>query len=83
MERKKLYKIDPYYPSSQVCSICGYQNKKIKDLRIRKYTCPKCKRELDRDQNAAINILFEGIKKIHGRNSIKDKRKNKLRKDIR
>ena len=60
---KKLYKIDPYYPSSQVCSVCGYQNKKLKDLRIRKYTCPKCKRELDRDQNAAINILFEGIKK--------------------
>lgn len=60
---KKLYKIGSYYPSSQICSVCGYQNKKIKDLSIRNYICPKCQNKLDRDQNAAVNILFEGVKK--------------------
>ena len=59
---KKLYKIDTYYPSSQICSKCGYRNKKIKDLNIREYTCPNCQTELDRDYNAAENIMFEGIK---------------------
>lgn len=59
---KKLYKVDTYYPSSQICSVCGYQNKIVKDLSVRKYICPSCKSELDRDQNAAVNILFEGIK---------------------
>lgn len=63
MERKKLYKIDTYYPSSQICSVCGYQNKEIKNLKIRNYICPKCQNELERDQNAAVNIMFEGIKK--------------------
>lgn len=60
---KKLYKVDTYYPSSQLCSVCGYQNTKLKDLNVRNYICPKCKNELDRDQNAAVNILFEGMKK--------------------
>ena len=59
---KKLYKIDTYYPSSQICSICGYQNKITKDLSVRKYICPECQNELDRDYNAAVNILFEGVK---------------------
>lgn len=59
---KKIYKVDPYYPSSQLCSVCGYQNKIIKNLSVRKYTCPKCQNELDRDQNAAVNIMLEGIK---------------------
>lgn len=59
---KKLYKIDTYYPSSQICSKCGYKNKKIENLNIREYTCPNCHNELDRDYNAAENIMFEGIK---------------------
>jgi putative transposase len=60
---KQLYKIDTYYPSSQICSKCGYQNKKIKDLKIREYICPECGSNLDRDCNAAENIMVEGIKK--------------------
>lgn len=60
---KQLYKVDTYYPSSQICSKCGYQNKDIKDLKIREYECPKCKSYLDRDYNASENIMFEGIKK--------------------
>ena len=59
---KKLYKIDTYYPSSQICSKCGYQNKNTKNLKIRKWICPECKSELDRDINASENIMFEGLK---------------------
>ena len=62
MERKKLYKINTYYPSIWLCSICGCQNQKVKDLSVRNDICPKCKSELDRVQNTAVNILFEGIK---------------------
>jgi putative transposase len=60
---KQLYKIDTYYPSSQICSKCGYQNKNLKDLKIREYICPQCGSNLDRDYNATENIMFEGIKK--------------------
>lgn len=59
---KKLYKIETYYPSSQICSRCGYQNKKVKDLRIRKWECPECRNENNRDINASVNIMFEGLK---------------------
>ena len=60
---KKLIQINRYYPSSQICSICDYQNKKVKDLSIRKWECPKCHRIHERDYNAAINIMWEGLKK--------------------
>ena len=60
---KKLYKIDTYYPSSQICNHCGYKNPLLKNLSIREYNCPKCNYKLDRDINAAINIMFEGLKK--------------------
>ncbi len=61
-QNKKLFTIDRYYPSSQICSGCGYQNKKLKDLSIREWECPKCGRVHDRDVNASINIMFEGLK---------------------
>ena len=59
---KYYYKINTYYPSSQVCSHCGYKNEKVKDLSIREYECPKCCFYNDRDINASINIKFEGLK---------------------
>ena len=59
---KKVIEIDKYYPSSQICSVCDYQNRKVKDLSIRKWECPRCGVEHDRDINAAINIMFEGLK---------------------
>ena len=59
---KELIKIDKYFPSSQLCSNCGYINHEIKDLKIRKWTCPHCGKEHDRDINSAINIRNEGLR---------------------
>ena len=59
---KKLIQIDRYYPSSQICNICNYQNKDVKDLSIRKWECPICHTIHERDYNAAVNIMFEGVK---------------------
>ncbi|MDF2855739.1 MAG: transposase [Neobacillus sp.] len=59
---KELIKIDRFFPSSQNCSACGHQDGK-KALHIREWTCPQCGTHHDRDVNAAINILREGLKR--------------------
>ena len=60
---KWLIEIDRYYPSSQLCNVCDYQNRKVKDLSVRSWQCPQCGHIHDRDLNAAINIMLEGLKK--------------------
>lgn len=64
MYGRNVVQIDQYYASSQICSACGYQNVLVKDTSIRKWVCPQCGEEHDRDLNASINILVEG-RKIH------------------
>lgn len=59
---KVLVRIDKWYPSSQLCSCCGTLHPEIKDLSIRKWTCPDCGTSHDRDVNAATNIRNEGIR---------------------
>lgn len=56
--------IDRFYPSSQLCSACGAQWSGTKDLAVRRWTCPKCGANHDRDINAARNILNEGLRLV-------------------
>lgn len=58
---KQVSKISRWYPSSQLCSDCGFSSGK-KPLSVRDWTCENCGNHHDRDINASINILNEGLR---------------------
>ena len=57
----EILKVPTFYPSSQTCHVCGYQNAGTKDLSVREWTCPQCGTVHDRDINAARNILAKAL----------------------
>lgn len=61
---KIYHKVNRYYPSSQLCNVCDYKNEDTKNLSVRFWICPECNTEHDRDKNASINILNQGLKEV-------------------
>ena len=57
---RSVLKIGRWTPTTKCCSVCNHKNEDL-TLEDRHWTCPKCHTHLDRDQNAAMNILKEGV----------------------
>jgi putative transposase len=56
-----VYKVGRYFPSSQLCSVCGFKHTEL-TLKDREWVCPQCRTQHDRDINSAINVLNEMLK---------------------
>src|SRR5690606_22607920 len=61
---RTIVEIDRFFPSSKLCSSCGFKKTDLK-LSDRSWTCPSCGTVLDRDINAATNILNEGLRNLN------------------
>jgi putative transposase len=59
-----VQKVGTFYPSSQACNHCGFINPLVKDLKLREWSCPGCSNYNQRDVNASLNILSEGLRLI-------------------
>ena len=64
---KEVVAVARNFPSSQLCSACGYQNKAVKNLTVRKWECPECHSNHDRDINASINLKQEALRILASR----------------
>ena len=70
MYGREIRVVDRYYPSSQKCSSCGAINKGMKNLNQRELCCTSCGTIIDRDYNAALNILQECNKNNRGNHGV-------------
>ena len=68
---RTIIRVGRWFPSSQLCHVCGYKNTMTKKLSVRSWTCPHCGTSHDRDVNAAINILTEGKRIIAAGTAVK------------
>lgn len=59
-EDGKLVQVDRFYPSTKLCSCCGFKNDSL-NLSVREWICPRCDTNHDRDENAARNLRAEGL----------------------
>lgn len=68
---KQIVKVNRFYPSSKTCHVCGWIKQDL-NLSIREWTCPNCGTTHDRDQNASINILKEGLKILNSAGTVEN-----------
>lgn len=58
---KKIVQVGTYFPFAQLCSVYGTKNVAVKELTILQWTCKSCHTYHNRDENAAMKLLKEGL----------------------